>query len=484
MKKLGFKTFSILLLCMWQINACAQDKLHLSLREAILLSLRYNQAVQSAELQRIIDKFSVAVAQYEFEFQYTLSGSALSTRTMTDAEPWNRSRIFTLNPGVTRKTRYGTQFNFALNDPLSFATGQSGYLFNPAATLSITHPLLRGSGKLINEAPLLQAYNSEEVNKLNYKNTVIGEVTTIITTYRAVVQAENSLIVDQEALKSAQLTVDQNKIRIQNGFMAPSENVQAEYAVANQALQVISDENAIIQAKLALLQAMGLSSTTQVEVDKTMETDNVTYPVGEEAKNILFCHNITYLAALLGIQNSKLSVLQAEDQQRWQLNFTAQFNQGPGSGGGQNAGFKSLFNGRNVERAVGLTLNIPIDSLPTQQSVVSAKVGYDQQKLSLKQLRMQLESQLIGTIENLAIAKKQIVLAKRAQDLANQSYQDSLKKLTYGKVSLFEVTTLQTNLISAQIAYINSEINFLNLVTVYQQNLGITLDVWNIQLKY
>lgn len=458
--------------------------LHLTMREAILLALRYNQNVQSAELQRILDKFSLAVAQNQFETHYSLVGSLTNSQSMSDAQPWTTSRTISVTPSLSQQTRFGTKFGVALKNPLAFTTAQGGYVFNPALAFTISQPLLRGSGQLITEAPLMNAYNTEEINKLNYKNAVISVVTAIITTYRAVVANENALIVDKEALKSAQKTVAQNKIRIANGFMAPSENVQAEFAVAQQELLVATDINNIIQAKLALLQAIGLSPSTKIEVDKTIVTEGVTYPKGEEAKRILFCNNINYLTNLITMRNKKLSVFQAEDQQRWQLNFNVELDQGPGSGPGPNAGYKSLFNGRNVNRAIALDLAIPIDDLSTQQSLVSAKVGYDQSKLLLKQLRMSLESQLEGTLENLEIAKTQIILAKRSQDLANLSYQNSLIQLKYGKVSLFEVTTLQSSLVTAQIAYITTQINYLNLVTAYQQNLGITLDVWNIQLKY
>lgn len=467
----------------WQINVYAEE-IHVSLREAILLALRYNQNVQSSELQRILDKFSVAVAENTFEIHYALTGSMAASETMSNAQPWAKARSYAVTPVLTRKTVYGTQFGFTLNNPLAWTNSENRYIFNPSASFTLSHPLLRGSGTLINEAPLISAYNTEAVSKLNYKSTVMTTITTIIGDYYAVVQAENTLMVDRDALKASKQTVSQNKLRIENGFMAPSENIQAEFAVAQQELQVVTDENAVIQAKLTLLQDMGLSSITKISVDKQINTDNVTYPVGEEAKRILFCKNISYLSALYGIQNTKLGLLQAEDSQRWQLDFTAEWTQGPGSGGGPNAGYKSLFNGRNVSRSIGLALAIPIDDLSSQQSLLSAKVGYDQAKLALKQLRMSLESNLIGSIEALDIAKTQIILAKRSQDLANQSYQDSLKKLTYGKVSLFEVTTLQTNLVTAQVAYINAEINLLNLVAAYQLNLGITLDVWNIQLKY
>lgn len=477
----------MMILAQGQVEASEQKPLHLSLKEAILLALRYNQNVQSAELQRIVDKFSLAVAKNQFELKYLLGATMNKTESMANAQPWVTSESYSVTPALSKETRYGTRFGFVLQNPLtstSTAGSPGGFIFNPSASLTISHPLLRGSGSLIVGAPLTEACNSEEINKLNYKNTVISAITKIITDYRNVVGTENALIVDQIALDSAKKTVAQNKIRIDNGFMAPAENVQAEFAVAQQALSVTTDMNNIIQAKLTLLQDMGLSSITKIEVDKHIETDNVSYPKGEEAKAILFTHNIGYISALIAIQNTKLNVLTAEDQQRWQLNFNAAFIQGPGSGPGPNAGYKSLFNGRNVTRSLGFDLSIPIDDLSSQQAFVGAKVGYDQQKLLLKQLRLQLESQLIGTLENLEIAKTQIMLAKRSQDLANQSYQNSLTKLNYGKVSLFEVTTLQSSLVSSQITYISTQISYLNAITAYQQNLGITLDVWDIHLKY
>src|SRR5437868_6518003 len=157
--------------------------------------------------------------------------------------PWNTSETYQLTPNISRKTRYGTQIAFNMLNPLAINNNQSGFVYNPTASLSITQPLLKGSGRLINEAPLIEAYNSAAVARLNYKNVVMTDITTIINDYYAVVGQENALRVDLAGLKSAKQTVANNKIRIDNGFMAPSDNVQAEAAVATQELQVLTDQN-------------------------------------------------------------------------------------------------------------------------------------------------------------------------------------------------------------------------------------------------
>src|SRR3990167_2808769 len=48
--------------------------MHLTLKEAILLSLRNNPSIQSADLGRVIDKFSLLVAHNAYEPQFTLGG--------------------------------------------------------------------------------------------------------------------------------------------------------------------------------------------------------------------------------------------------------------------------------------------------------------------------------------------------------------------------------------------------------------------------
>lgn len=478
-----FLTVFCIFLPMLAYAQSATKPLFLTMKDAIFLSLRYNPNVQSAELQRVADKFAVAVAKNQFEFRYGLTGAASSSATRSNGQPWTTSRNYNLIPTLSRQTRYGTNFNLIMSNPVTINPPSPAF-YNPLLTLTVTQPLLKGSGRLITESSLDQAIITDQLAKLTLKNTVISQVTLIVTDYLNVVGLENTLIVDQTNLDSAKQTVEQNKLRIKAGFMAPSENVQAESAVANQELQVATDKNEIIQAKLQLLQDIGLDSTTQIEVDKTIKTAGMSYPKGEEAKCLMFAHNISYIQALYNLKSSQLSLLVAEDAQRWSLDLTGVITQGGGTGGGANAGLDSLFNNHNKSRSVGLALNVPIDDLQTQQQVVQAKVSNTQTKLSTKQLKLELEVQLQGALQNLTILEGQITLSKTAEDLANQSYQDALKKLAYGKTSVFEVNTLQSTLISAQVAYISNQISYLNAITQFQQNLGITLDVWEIHLIY
>ena len=57
-------------------------------------------------------------------------------------------------------------------------------------------------------------------------------------------------------------------------------------------------------------------------------------------------------------------------------------------------------------------------------------------------------------------------------------------KLKYGKVSAFEASTLQTNLLTAQVSYINTMTAYVTNLATLDQTIGITLDRWHVKLTY
>lgn len=460
--------------------------LSLSLHDAILLSLRFSPVVKGAEIQRVVDKFNLSVAQNQFEFQYALTGLANQTNTVTNGDPLLIRGLYNATPSISRQTVYGTQYNMFMSNPVTvtkFQGLQTAY-YNPAVTLQMVQPIIQGSGREIVESNLVQAINTEKTTEFTYKAIVMNKITQVIVDYWNVVFAEGSLFVAQDALKAAQKTVKENRARIKLGFMAPSENIQALSFVASQEVQVASAEYSLLLAKYTLLRDIGLSPSTPITVHKSIPVEKITYPKGEEAKRLMFENNPAYLVALNSLKNSKIALLQAEDRQRWSLNLVGTVVQGAGVGGNGNDGISSLYNGRNRERSLGLQLNVPIDNLPLQQQLVAAKVAYTQQQLAVQDLRIILEANLLSSLDNLRILLIQVKLAKEAERLANQSYLDALKKLQFGQSSMFEVTTLQSTYISDRLITINTEISYLNAMAQYQNLLGITLDVQEINLTY
>ncbi|AHE68357.1 outer membrane protein [Legionella oakridgensis ATCC 33761 = DSM 21215] len=178
----------------------------LSLREAILLALRYNPNIRNAELDRIIQRYQLRLAENQFELQYALAGTVQSEKSHYSGigSTTTNSSIFT--PEIGLKTKFGTDLSLQMDNNVASIGG-----YNPLLNFSISQPLLRGFGKAANEAGLLDAQDNEWLNKLNLQQAVMDQVTQVITSYRALILSGNSLQNERRQLEEAKKTYEINR---------------------------------------------------------------------------------------------------------------------------------------------------------------------------------------------------------------------------------------------------------------------------------
>lgn len=454
----------------------------LTLRESILIALRYNPQVQSGEIQRVLDKFALRVAFWNYEPQYAINGAVgysktVSSGTLSESDSQN------LTPTVSLLTPLGGTVTLAMPNNVSHAAGSARY-YNPAATVGVTQPLLRGFGPDVALAPLHQAELTELSARLNLKNTIMSTVTAVISQYAAVAQAQNSLVAQQISVKNAIIVLNNQKGFLKAGRIAPADLVQYEANVSAQQLSLQQTEVTLVQQKRVLLILLGIDPNTPISTTKTIGFTNDTLLPLEEYIRLGLQFNIPYQQALLAVKNAQISLIVAKNQQLPVLNLTASHTQGGGSGGSPNSGLPSLVNGANSNTTLGLALNVPIDNLQLKQTLENAKVALRQQYILLAQAKRQVINDISTAYYTVVNQKQQMIQAKQAADLAQQTLFIAEAKLKYGRVTPFEVSTLQTNLITQQLAYINTISSYYTSLAALDQVVGTTLDRWNICLQY
>lgn len=432
----------------------------LSLYDAILLALRFNPNVRNNQIQRVADKFALEVAHNNFNPQYTFNATATFSR--------NNKPQYTVVPQVNWLLPLGTQIQ-ATNTQNFLGSAGNGN----STTVIVTQPLLRGFGETVTMAPLVQAEYSEANQRLNLKNTIMGTITQVIQDYYALVQAYNNLTVDELALHNSVVMLQQFRVRIQAGQAAPLEIAPQESQVASQQLQVTLDKNTIQQNYQTLMITLGLDPSCKVEIDKKITIDTFHIPDVKRAYVLALENNIAYQQAIFNLKTQELEVIQQRDAQRWQLNVTATKN------------FASEGATPNSENDnVVLNLNVPIDNLSLQQLLVNAEVLYKQDEVQLAATKRQIKSDVITAIASLNLQLQQIKQAEQAVTFAQQAFDVEVKKLYYGRSTVLNVTQLRDDLTQAKLALITQQISYINTLAQFEQNLGITLERWQIQIFY
>jgi outer membrane protein TolC len=452
------------------------------LNDAILLAMRENPNVQRQQLSHVSEKYALELAEWKFKPHYFLDATkTTSQQYSTTASGLVTQNTTAINPKVTLKTVYGT--DITLN-----ATNNIGNNYNPTVGITVIQPLLKGFGRPIVEAELLNAMDSEKISRLNLEDRLRSTVTNVINAYLDVISAEKTLEIDKNALKRAEKSVEQTKLFIKAGHKAGVELVTVQASVAESDSKIEADKNNLAQARMRLLQEIGLDPDTNIvfsDIDIPTLIKKYSIPVLADAKKLVVEHDVSYQAAQMTYEGAtKRSLVIAEDNTRWKLDVTANAATGSSGGGGPNAGINSLVNGMNRTDNVRLDLSIPIDDQAAKIGLANAKIALRQAAIGLKEQKWEEETKAINAWNAIFSAERSLKLSEQAEVLQQKMYNIYEQKYNYGLIDSLELQSTRQQYMTSQQQFVAQQINYLKALVSLDQLIGRTLETWHIQVNY
>lgn len=446
----------------------SEQTIGMSLADALYLGLRNNREIRSAYLQREGQKFDLRVAEDAFKPKLLLKSEYTNIRSSED-----QARQLALTPTATLLGQYGTRLNVGWTQQLNHSE-QVGHLRSDGINLEIIQPLLRGSGPDVTTAPLRLARLSEQANRLHLKANISQTVSTIITTYRELIRAQEQLGIVQASLQRARALLTVNKALINAGRMAQFEIVQTEADIAVQELSVEEAQNQLDIQRLALLRLLALDLSTNIQATEAVQATPLEVDL-PQAIHLAQAQQPQYLSTLLNGQQAALDMILAKDAARWDLSLVAgasQVREHPGTG-----------SARRWESYTGLQLEIPIGDISTRQAQTRARINVEQQQLLIADARQELERNVSNVVRELGTRWRQYEIALRANELSTRKLDIEREKLSVGRSSNFQIISFENDLRDAENARINALIAYLNAQTQLDETLGMTLEKWEIALE-
>lgn len=453
---------------------------HLNLREAILLALRYNPNIQNAELDRVVQRYQLRLANNEFEVQYALGASGVIQKSRFNGIGSDTTHTFLASPEVDLRTKLGTHASLGIDNNVSANNN-----FNPMLSLSVTQPLLRGFGKNVNEVALLDARDNEWFYKLSLSQAVSDQITQVIMAYRALIIAGHNLEHNRLQLKEAQKSYEINEKKIAAGQLEPTGNIQQSYQIESLSLMVEQGENDFQTVTQELLQTIGLDPNTHLSVPSDITVEEIVVPNLQKTIEQALAHNTMYLAQQMTVRSDERAYKVAKNQQLWQVDVGANLQSGTlNDPTGFNNGFHGIYNGNNLTQAARLTVTVPLNDVSRRSQLINAKIRLEKDRLNLIAAKRALITNVTNTITNIRSLAKRYQLAQKQVKLAEQSYELEKKKQRAGIATALDVNNTQNQLIQAQSGLISAKIAYLNQISALQRTLGTTLDHWKIKLRY
>lgn len=431
----------------------------ITLREAILLALRNNPDVINSELTRITDKYNIILVRRQFAPQYQpITASMLFQK--------GSAPTYSIGTGINLDTPIGTKFQFSYSTPVVGTLG--------SATLDVTQPLLRGFG-YVNRIQLEDDYDNELVARLNFKSSIISVVQNVITSYRTLVEDYNNLAIQKQNLKETKETVDQLKMEVKYGKQPGNSLQQQEGNLATAKLSYIQTQDQVQDDYQSFLQDIGLIASARLKIITKINFTQTKIPKVKDAVATALAHNIQYRQDIIELRATKRAIITAQDARKPQFDVKAGLSV-PDLGNPSAPG--------NFIPSFGFDFSVPIDDVEAKSALVGAKIAYLQAKNSLAQTKETVIQTVITDIQNLQNLKQQIIIGEQAVKLSELTLKDAQIQQRYGKITMFEVIQDQNNLLSQRTELVSGQISFLNSITNLNSFLGVTLNVWNVKLRY
>jgi outer membrane protein TolC len=391
-----------------------KEVVHLTLRDAINMALRYNLGqIESGENSRIA------------RGQRLRALSSLLPRVSAGASE-NVQQFSVSTLGIK------APFIPSVVGPFSYSTAQARL----AQTLFSFESIQR----------FRAARTAEQAAQLTYQDTL--DVITLIVgnAYLLVIETNSRIAAAEAQVRNAQALFDQAVDQFQAGTSPKIDVTRSGVQLHTEQYNLSIARNNFAIAKLDLSRAIGLPLGQAFEIADQLPYADLNPPTVEEALNAAYKSRSDFRAAWSSLKSAQQQLSAARGERYPVLAVNGDY-------GVQGSRFDRSHGAFTFQTGV----SVPIFTggrIKGDLTVAEAEVR--QRKAEAENLRGQIDYDVRTAFLNLQAAKEQVAVARQNMDLANENLSRSQERFSAGVTDSVEVVQAQQSLASANDQYISS----------------------------
>ena len=378
--------------------------------------------------------------------------------------------------------------------------------------LTVRQHLLAGFGFAPNTRFIRIARTNREISDVAFRGQVISTVSQIQNIYWDLVNAYEDVKVKERSLEVAEKTLSDDHEQVKIGAIAPMEVMKAESQEATANQDLLLSQNELQLQELLIKNAITRDLSDPVLASASViPTDTMSIPEQEpvvpiqdlitDAQN----HRPELAVARMDLTNRELTRKAAANALKPNVDLVAWYGTyglaglqngvyagppvcsqppcRPLQPSGYSNAFGDLFKNNSPDYAVGINLNIPLRNRGAQADQIRSQLEFRQAQLHLQQLQNQIGIEVRNAQFALLQNRSRVEAARKARDLAQQTFDIEQKKKALGASTSNLVLQTQRDLAQA-------ESNFVAAMSTYEKSrveldraTGLTLDHTGIQIE-
>lgn len=351
--------------------------------------------------------------------------------------------------------------------------------------LTITQPLLRGSGRRIAREPLTQsernvvyAMRDYERFRAQFAVDVVGDYWQIVRQMRDLANVEDTyqgLVTSREQIEelfaAGRKTITDLGRAKQSEFTADNQRVTARNRL----------ETTLDQFKLTLGLPIGAKvALDPAELDKLLERGVQAMTITEEfAVGECLRRRYDYRTTVDEVEDAGRRVLIAEDALNMQLDFTAAISVPAESGRGLDLDWS------RIDWSAGVDLDLLLNRVPVRNAYRSALIAFDQTIRAREQAEDQLTASVRSALRDIQAALMSYQIQSQAVTLSAERAESTTELYAAGRGTALDKLDAVSDLLSAQLNRNAAIVNYAIARLALMNNLeAITLEPHGLRFDF
>jgi len=465
--------------------------LKIGLVDCMLYALKQNSEILVKRIEPKLKEDDVKIAKADFEptfnAEYTVQDTnEVSSSTLQGADIFN-TQDMQLNADVSGKFTSGTEYKMEFLNQ-RYKSDSAYQTFNPYYTIepkiTITQPLFRDFGIMVNKADIIVAQNNRLQSGASFKDTVMDTISKAkIAYYNYIFYLENYAIA-KLSLERAQHLLEINKARYQKGLISSVDLLETEAAAAQREKTVLTAEAQVKKAEDDLKLITNLVDDPQVWNAKIELIDKPAFIVEEvdllQSLKAAFEYRPDYYSAKIDLKSRDIKIVTAKNALFPTVDLIGSFGLNGLGKDYQNA-FEKV-NPDYTDLSFGVKFSLPWGS--------GDRAKYDQRQLEkaqallvFKRLEQNIILEIRDRVRNAKTQKQQVDVAKLSKEKEVQNYEAQKERYAAGQVSTHDMLDYQDKLSQAELDYVKALIDYNIALINLDKSQGITLAKNNIKLE-
>ena len=460
---------------------------------AELLQVTVRQAPSLANARYDIAIAEAQISETWARRDWTLKGQVGATRSyggVNSGIPIDSSTQFGVSADLTRLLPTGgtldlhvgtTYFNTVAG---GVAAGLTQKEWFDTITGSLTQPLLRGRGRDLYDAQERRATIARDAQVLAKRLAAIQTVQTVVSAYWDLVLAEKQVAITQQSLDLAQERLRVTELGTAGGKVAHAEIPAVQQVIATREEDVLNGELLVLNASIALRRATGMpigANELGLRVDTDLDTRDTSWELGKLVER---AYQASPELAQLDKTRASDTIEIAVTENGLLPQLDAALTLGPT---GQDTTFgataKDLVLLKQISLSGTLTYTQSLNQYDVRGRARELRLQRDKLAVTAFDLKAQIAQTMARAVAQLELAKRRLVLSRRAIDLANQNIQIETDRFNLGKSTNFDVLNRLEELRQAELRSAQAMVDWHKGQTVVMALTGDLLPTYGISIE-